>query len=350
VADKSNLPLENTDMYKHIATVSCKHAYYKDTSFRAVSFSIAEDSIKLFNDLGIILKKFTGGFHLLSASPELLISENNENSFKFYLNCSDPYYINFTNLPDEFSPIRDVFYFNNISTHKSSTENSYSLQKSTFVGKNDVCQLSHSTIRIPAFDSLKTYSFQDSLDSEIPKECIIEPILEYKIHTISNLREGLINIKLKNEVVHCVYYAPNVIWKKPLGIVELFTDTLFHDFKANKKADYIINYNNRTTIWKYFLTGLTYQGFEFDQLRILDKKKELIFENPQKQLIENNTEAIVFCSKNKIPFQEFTDDNFQLLIKGETVIKSMPQASPEHLFSEKTNDKKILYYSHIYVH
>ena len=340
--------------YSFIATISCKHPYFKDGSFRSIGFSISKDSTKLLNDLGVIIKQFPGGLHLLSASPELLISENNENSIKIYLNCSDPYHINFTNLPDDYSPIKDVFYFNNLSTQKSSAEKTYALQSSEFVDENDLSQLSHGTIEIPEFDSRNTYTFHDAANEEISKEYILESFLDSGKYTITDLPEGIINIKLENKIIHSVYYYPNAIWKKPLGIIELFTDTLYRDYKNNEKANYIVNYNNRSSIWKYFLTNKMFK--KYDALSIINKKKVKAFHAPEKEILQNNTEVIVFTAQNEIPFQEYTDDNFQLVDKYvsklvyEPVIKNLVQASPEQLFSEKNQDEKIIYYSHIYLH
>jgi hypothetical protein len=347
-------------MYHHIATISCIHPYFKDGSFRSIGFSASKDSSKLLHDLGVLIKPFPGGVHLLSAYPELLIIENNKNSIIFYLSCSDPYFINFTHLPDNYSPSKDVFYFNNLSTHISTFKKTYALQNSEFVDENDLSHLSNGTFEILDFDPTNTYTFHDAANNEIFKEHIIETFLNSGRYVITGLPEGLIAVKLENKVIQNVYYYPNAVWTKPLIIIELFTDTLYEHYKRNEKANYVVHYNNRSTIWKYFLTNPKFENFE--DLCIINKKKVKVFGTPEKYVLSNNKQALVFSSDNEIPFQEYTDEYFLLVdkyvlnpnnenkIEYEEVINNLVKASPEQLISEKNQNEKITYYSHIYIH
>lgn len=120
--------------YNLIATIYCKHNYFKDRVFKTIGFTIEEDSIKLMKDLGIVFKYFSGGFHLLSSNIDLLGSENEEKSLKIYLSCNDPYYINYTDVGNAYNPITDIFYFNN----KGIPADNDNLHAEEFVGLHDI--------------------------------------------------------------------------------------------------------------------------------------------------------------------------------------------------------------------
>jgi len=333
-----------------IATVLCKHPYFKDKMFRAIQFSIPQESAKLMNDLGILMKQISGGFNLYTANPNVL---NTKNSLKIYLNCSDTYYINYTDLP-EHSIHKNVYFFNNLNTHESALENSFFLQNTEYVGSNDLLPLGDGLIEIPNYNPQERYTFHDASNIQIPRTYFQETELNSGKYIALDVPEGIINIKRENQLIHSIYYIPNTVWKKPFAILELFTSSLYQDFKTSKKANYIINFNNRSTIWKYFLADPHYQNLQ--KLSIVNKENGSFFNSNKTQILHNNTEVRVFTLKEKLPLKEYTDDYFQLVENynpevrhGNVIINNLPNASPEQLFQEKTQDEKIIYYSHIYL-
>ncbi|WP_282122153.1 hypothetical protein [Algibacter mikhailovii] len=93
----------------------------------------------------------------------------------------------------------------------------------------------------------------------------------------------------------------------------------------------------------------------FDNLRSINKKNVKVFDKQQRQIMSRNTEVLVFSSKHEITFQEYTEDNFQLvdfffseeLYKPK--VKLLKYVSAEHVSSEKNQKKQFIYYAHIYV-
>lgn len=338
--------------YYLIASISFKHKYFKNGLFKTLSFSIAEDSTKIMKDLGIILKHFPGGFHLLSNNPELLVTQTNKKSLTFYFGNSDPYFINYTAL-DDYSPARDILYFNNSDKQRTFDENPFCMHNEDFVSLEDVIQSTNGTIEIPMFDETKTYQFYDVLNEELSTGSVQESLMDPGKYTVNELPEGLIHIKSDGSTVQKVYYSPNVVWNKPLGVLELFTNMLYQDYQLNEKVNYEVNFNNRRTIWKYFLTDPTFQ--QLNDLSIIDKEKGSIFKKPQKQKILENTDAIVFESKNKLPFSEFSHFTLQLIKNfnpnsgsGKVIVKNLPRASPDQLFNDSQEHEEFIY-SHIYI-
>ena len=335
--------------YSHILTFIFKHRYFSDELFRTVDVTYDDETKKTVKNLDLIIKPFEGGIHLLTSQPELLSSLNSSVSIRLYFNCKDPQFHNYTELP-EYQLSSGLLYFNNIST---SSNKSIHLQSEKSVGQSEIVQVSSGIINIPDYDSAQTYRFADATGTEIPSQFIKYPRKGLNKFTLENYQQGLVLVSIGNKEVGKVYYNPNPIWKKPLGVVDIFIGALIKQFEKIGTIEYVINFNNRKTIWKYFLVSAVYQ--KFNNLSIINKGKEQVFKEPQKQLVHQNPEVLVFESKNEISLAEFSEENFQLVDNfdpknhsGKIVLKSLAKASPDQLYNDVLNpsDKT---YSHIYI-
>lgn len=338
--------------YHHIATILCNHSYFKKGLFKSLDFTIADESLKLMKDLGIVLKQFAGGFYLLSSNPELLASDNKEHSLKIYLNCKDHYYINYTNLLS-YVPAEDIFYFNNINAIVPQNSNVRALHIEQYVGENNKIAISNGNIKIPEFDIAKNYMFKDASGGLVLRDNVQESTRYPGEIRITNISEGLVQIFSNDEVAHEVYYYPNAVRKKPLGIMELFTSVLFDHFEGGGKVNYELTFNIRHTFWKYFLRGSAYQ--RFNDLSVIHKNEGNRFSSFKKQQIDQNTGAIVFESKEALPLLEDSEVIFQLvnnydadLRSGRVLIKNLRHALPEQLYKELPPNNEHDF-SHIYI-
>jgi hypothetical protein len=338
--------------YSHILTFWFKHRYFKDELFKSVNISFADGSQKLINDLGIIIKPFSGGFNFLALNPELLDSGNDIHSLQIYLYIKDPLYINYTELPS--FDLRDkLLYFNNLSINAEPENKQYLLHQSKFASDDDVIQICQGRIDIPEYNPAIKYRFTDASGIEISSESLTQAKNDPNSFIISGIDQGLVRVFTANEELLKAYYYPLALWKKPMGVIEFFTGELFKQFKTQGKVDYAICFDNRKTKWKYFFISPVYQKFK--NLSIINKAKEQIFNPPKEQIVLENTQALVFESKNKIPLTEFSGENFQLVenydpIKrtSNPVLKTLTKASPEQLFSAASKaDENV--YSHIYI-
>ena len=338
--------------FNHILTFFFRHQYFNDKLFKSIEVSLDEGSHRLINNFGIVIKTFPGGFHLLSSNPDLLESVNETESLQLYLNCSDPYYINYTDLP-VYNLSNKLLYFNNLSGLKSEGENSLALHKEKSAGENELVQVVHEKVIIPDFNSGENYRFTDAAGNEIPSQSISPSIQNSSSFNISNLPQGLIFFHSGNNSVKKFYRYSKAVWKKPFAVLELFPGKLFHQFREKGKIDYVINFNNRKTIWKYFLVSPVYNKFK--NLSIINKGKEQVFNSPQIQQIHSNLEALVFESKSEISLAEQSDEYYQLVDnysagngKSKVVLKNLARASADQLYRDeaKTNET---FYSHIFI-
>ena len=170
---------------------------------------------------------------------------------------------------------------------------------------------------------------------------------------LSNLSQGLIIVHAGKQEAERIYYYPQAVWKKPFGILEIYTNTLLKHFREKGKTEYAVKFNNRQTIWKYFLVSPVYQ--KFNNLSIINKGKEQIFNGPEKQHVHEITDALVFESKNKIPLSENSEETYQMVENfdltnrsGKIVLKNLPKASPVQLYRDETKSDDAVY-SHIYI-
>jgi len=299
----------------------------------------------MLRNLQVIIKPFPGGFHLLSANPELLKSENDFTPMRFRFNCTDPYFINYSDLP-QFDLRNNLFYFNNLSPNL--TDAQLILHDENYVSANNIVKISLQTIQIaPNTEAF----FKDVKGNELfAAKSNHSPLAT--AYQFSEQDEGIIQVEPKTDKAFKVYYTNELFWKMPFGILEIFADDLYRHFATNGKVDYFIRFNKRSTVWKYILVDPVYR--KFPNLTIINKKREQVFSGPQKQTVYENTEALVFESKEKLPISEFQNDSFQLidaedptLKQGKIVVKNLPSASPDLIYTN--TEQTDIQYSHIYI-
>ncbi|BBE20716.1 hypothetical protein AQPE_4910 [Aquipluma nitroreducens] len=338
--------------YIHLLTFQFNHMYFNDKLFKSVEITFDAETTQLLKNLDLILKPFPGGFNLLTSNPELLKTTIDAYPIRFYINSKDPEYINYTQLPN-YKISENLLYFNNLTINPSTNNKSLRLHSGEFVGDTDIVAVCQGHISIPGYDKTKTYRFSDALGDAIADQSVIQAKPDSEVFNISNLPQGLIRYSDGSAELGRTYYNPAAIWKKPLGILEIFTNSLLSQFVKNGTVEYAVNFNNRKTIWKYFLINPIYQ--KFNNLSIINKVKEQAFNGPLKQQVHLNTDALVFESKDEIALAEFSDDNFQLVENfdvgthsGKIILKNLVKASSAQLFvDESPSGKKT--YSHIYI-
>ena len=339
--------------FNHIVTILFKHQYFSNNQFKSINISYEKETSKLLRNLDVIVKSFPGGVHLLSSAPELMkLQGETEEPLRLQLTCWDDVFINYTDLPP-YRPGDSLLYFNNQNINLKAKDNRFLLHVNEFVDKNEIVPIGKEKITIPQFDKKKKYVFTDVSGHEIPLQNIRQALPDSGDFYIVNTSEGIINIQEGETRIGKVYNYTNAVWRKPLGILEIFPGKLYEHFKEKGKIEYVINFNNRKTIWKYFLVDPVFQ--KFTNLTIINKAKEQVFKTPEKKQFHEEMEALVFESKNKIPISEFSNNTFQLVDSydpksksGKVILKNLANASPEQLYRDETNSNEIIY-SHIFI-
>ena len=329
--------------YQYLLSLEFRHNYFKDGLFRSIQVSFDEVTMQLTKNLGIIIKPYPGGVHLLCLDPTLLNTATESTALRLFLECNDPYYINYSELGN-YSPSEELLYFNNLATLPDGDGTALKLHNEAYVGQIDSCKLSTGEFTVSEVDSTKSYQFIDQLGYDVSNK--VRASNSIGTFLISNLPQGMIRILVDGVERERVYYNPNSVWKKPLGIVELFVSQLFETYQQNGKQAYALNFKTRKTIWKYFLADPAYR--KFNNLRIISDTQERIFGPPVEEEV-SDSKALMFESKEALPLLEYSDAHFKLIDEGEpnpkVVITALPLPSPEQLHY---GDRKTVY-SHIYL-
>lgn len=100
------------EQFTHIATITYQHNFYENKTFKELITVISSQAgHKVLQDLGLLIKPFLGGIHILSSDIEKLQLEE-ESFISFDLNCSNPTYVNYTQFPADYHT-GDILHFNN---------------------------------------------------------------------------------------------------------------------------------------------------------------------------------------------------------------------------------------------
>ena len=334
-----------------ILKIIFQHHYFSNNQFKSLQLSFDKDTERLIVNLGIMIKIFPGGLHLMASEPELLEASDELGPIRLQLNCNDSRFVNYTELP-AYSISNHILYFNNMNNGAPQKNNRYFLHEKEFANQQDIVPVTHGKITIPEFNAKKKYVFTGAAGEEIAPQCIRQSRPDSGNFVLYDFPEGIVEVKEGKKAITKVYHSPNPVWKKPLGILEIFPGQLYTHLKEKGKAEYIVSFNNRQTIWKYFLVSPAYQ--KFDNLTIINKSKEPAFKKPVKQSVHDELEALVFESNNKIPIEEHSN-GFQLiegydpkLKSGKVILKHLATASPDLLYRDETNSGEAIY-SHIFI-
>lgn len=330
--------------YQYLLSLEFRHKYFKDGLFKPLQLSFDAESQQLLKDFGLILKSYPGGLHLLCLDLELLKTASKNTALQILLDCNDPYFINYSDLPN-YNPSDTVLYFNNLNSKANSENSALNLHSEINVGKKDVYKLSSGTLKLDTLKKERTYHFKDEGGNDISDNIHIKWI-EDNGFLISNRYEGSINVYEKENEIDKVYANPNPVWKKPMAIIELFLSKMFENFEPDKKLKYIVSFNSIKTHWRYILADPIYKNFQNLTIVIKGQENEVfarVTDNPSE-----GSQYPVFQSIEKLDLLEYSEDFYSLMNdeNSSPIIKALPRAAPEHLVFGK--DKKTMY-SHIYL-
>jgi len=246
--------------YRQVAVLFFKHQYFKTKLFRSIEVSYDENTAKLATDLSIIIKPFPGGIYILSSNPDLLDTTAETVPLRLHLNCKDPYYINYTELPT-YNLNDTLIYLNNLALDADANNDATKLHKEKFIGVENLVELNQGKINIPSYDPNQQYLFTDPFGREISKKYIKPSTNNPSEFIVSGMPQGAIYLTANTKVIKKIYYYPKRVWKKPMAIIDIYPSKLLEQYKESKKLEYIINFNNRETIWKYFFVSPLYQYY-----------------------------------------------------------------------------------------
>tara|TARA_R110002051_G_scaffold203205_1_gene269617 strand:+ start:489 stop:1568 length:1080 start_codon:yes stop_codon:yes gene_type:complete len=355
--------------YQYLLSLEFRHNYFKDGLFRSIQVSFDEVTMQLTKNLGIIIKPYPGGVHFFASNLELLKGIPLTTPLRLFLTSNDPNYINYTVL-NGYTPLSSILYFNNLHPTKEviieadlpseekGSLTKFNLHSEDFISKNEIVRLNFgsldiSKLEIPDYAIGKQYNFKDIFGKNL-KDHILKTNEETDQFYISNLPQGIIRIFSNEQEVAKVYYNPQSVWKKPMGIIELYLSKIDDHQQPENKLIYRLKFDVQKTKWKYFLVDSVYEKYK--GLMIVDSSDKQHFTPSKEEKFQGKNVRVIESTK-EIGLAEFSNSIFQLKNKvyhdeleteAITVIGALPTATAEQIHFNDKNNKETKY-SHIYL-
>lgn len=269
---------------------------------------------ELLSKWGIIHKVINSKLVLLCETlkdqqkvPAFLPSE----AFKmvFLVSSSDPYFLNFTELP--LAVKGQALYFSNhydnvqngeLLLHRRSTATAIDqimLRPLSFSGKlDDAARENNVTVK-------------DDTGNTVWNKTIPAGIAEYYV---SLPNEGLYTLEAGDEDAMQLYALANE-HGHVLGVIELFSDDkvpaafrLISSDNSITRQEYALQFANRATTWAYFIRSNAAGG----DMWIGSAKSDVVFSGPEQVILLNGDKADAYYSESTLPLEERPKAFFQL--------------------------------------
>jgi hypothetical protein len=324
--------------YKALFKLSVLHNYYAEQPSNDFRMVPSPESLKLAKRLGLILKESNGEYVMMYEPHKLdgfLGEVENKYPIKFtyLLYTSNPYFLNFTDLPIEGGS--EIFYFSNNLVNR--TDNDIFLHQSKFAGTKDRAVL-RTSVEISADSKEKLAEVKDEMGVLVytrklaaGEKMLLDnkqlPIGKYQLYEDGNLKSTFV-------------LFTDVPVRRPIAVVDISLSGIIKDefilgVKENDvpRYNYFVSFSSRNTFWKYFLIGKYNSTLKNTMIDSGDTK--LKFKGPAEVKMQNGTDAILFESDIPLPLKQIQDLRFQLknvrlgISRGKTIMDRLPLASPE---------------------
>jgi hypothetical protein len=338
--------------YYSLFKLAVLHNYYAEQPSNDFKLEPTEDTLAIIKKLNLIFKEVNGEYFILY-DPDKIdgflgeVERKQNIKFTFLLNCSNPYFVNITEIPVEGRS--EFFYFSNQHTNHIG-ENTY-LHHSEFAGKADKVFV-ESNIEISGDGKKKLVELKDDAGNIILTKNIES---EEKFYISNkNVPLGKYHLFVNGNFQRAFILFSNVPLKRPIGIVEFsFAGKIREEFIQGVKQNeipfynYKISFTSRSTFWKYFLVGKYNSNLKNTTIDSGDDKVK--FKGPQEVKLHNGTDAIMFVCDGALPLKQIQEHRFQLknvkagVLNGKTIMDRLPLPSPEIIKPESKDENSIIF-------
>ncbi|MCB0643888.1 MAG: hypothetical protein KDC44_19710 [Phaeodactylibacter sp.] len=348
--------------------VRCKHRFYADGNCKDLEFVPTPDTAAELKNLRILFRSTADGLALLYDQEQTLRNLNSPLSgvekLTFLIRNKNPLFLNFTELP--FPEPGTILYFNNLSENLGGKDKK---DKLLHGGDSAAEAAAQQVLAVPPHFELPHQStgktapkveLKDALGKAVDIDGSFEDLSAKKgtvRFQVPHLPTGRYNLSIGKDTwalfisalpMHRYQGALDIYLKAAPGTYRLIgKDEL-------QEQDYVLQFNNRSTFWRYYLIDQTdkYGEPSFSSPSV-SNGEEIKFSKPTNVELNNGQQAVVIESQVALPLQELmsTKNRLNLKVKkdGKWLNKAirLPLAGPEVIKPEK-DTKKI--YSEIYVY
>ncbi|MEQ3656378.1 MAG: hypothetical protein ABNH00_10980 [Dokdonia sp.] len=339
------------EQFIHIATVLFEHEYFTNGVLETVEVTAQTKTLRTLKNLGILIKPFKGGIHMLTSNVEGLSTFTED--LRFEMRCRDAYFINYTTLP-QFQPAQDICYFSNKESQEMAESPKLGLHES-FVGKKDILTAYTEAVVLDSFHPDSNYTFETAA-GVLDAWQVQQPNVSENKFIFYNVPEGIVQVKGTRSEPENFYYSPDVLWHKPIGIIEIAPHQLYKHYKAKTTTvQYVVTFAARQTFWEYYFSYDTLASLE--NIAIIKSNKQQDFKH-----VGTDQNSMIYRAAAPRKLSQTNQENLQLAhnFSPQTVldrsydliINQLPIPSPNQLFpnSDNPSDPTAALYSRIYIH
>ncbi|MEM7106108.1 MAG: hypothetical protein AAF502_23450 [Bacteroidota bacterium] len=342
--------------YKGLLVLRMRHSYYRDANPSDLSIVPTTETLETLRDHDLLYKAFNDGFAILYSTEktgQLIDLMEEDFRLTFFINNTDPYLINYTELP--FTGPDQFYSFNNLGDLPEK-EGSLQLHRGDSPGEDTIRTVKPAafTYQVNPKAQHTTIEVTDVLNNRLIKEDIKD--MPYFPIDLTYEPQGEYTLKVNGKEDQTFYALHEKMKGPPFGMIDLFLKDALKLASGGKKEferlEYLINFEARTTTWNYlFINEDETRNFNFSDYQITNSKKKISFTDPETITLPTGLEATIMASESPIALKEYPEENFQLKVKkngkGITFQVDLPNPTVDAL---KINTDNGEMYSEIFVY
>lgn len=335
--------LKTTLSFRSLLRFNVFHEYYAQRFCRDFDFYPTASTQVWLKKMDLVYKVNDFGFEIgYNMDRQEIISYFLEQEdllkLSFVLFPKNPFFFNFTNLP---FVADSTFYVSNLNPNVLA-ENDLRLHKANFLGKEDLFPIKEAFFDIESAKENQNLEILDINSRTVFQKVLLEGKNQVDI---SDLPAGKYALTLDKKIVEEFVFANFKSASKPLVFIDFFWVS---PTKNKKKYDlysqntvtsrlYHLVFQNRSTIWKYYVVPKYANNFTSLQLETSNNSK---FSKAVETQISDGSKAFLFVSEQPLELKEITNYEFQLKKQqrsdtSKVVIKRMPVANNKLIKPEK---------------
>lgn len=338
--------LEISFQYRTLFKLSVLHDFYAEQNTRDLMLVPTPETLKLAKRLGLVIKETNRDYQVLYEPDKLEgfiaeVEKKNIVKFTFILQCNNPYFINYTDIPANDNA--GIFYFSNNKVSKDGED--LLLHTGKFAQNSNRYKLKIG-LEISGQGKERELTIKDDYNTEITKKKVGPEETVFLDNRA--LPIGLYNVE-EGKSKEAIVLFSQVPVKKPVAVIDISLSGLIKkEFLEAAKVNSLPTYNykvsfaSRMTYWRYLLIGKYNNTLKNTAINSVDKI--VTFSGPRECKLLNGQEVIEFISEKPLALKERPNYNFQLksvkagVANGKTILEKLPQASVEVIKPESREE------------
>lgn len=320
------IQLDLSSRHTELCDLHFLHEYFKDSMFSSAELVPDAETIFDMRRLHLLYridrKGLVLGYRIGEGSSNLQ-RLTKPMRLTFWIKVNDPYFLNYSELPFEFS--NHLYYFSNREAGKLDTSKRTLSQNAIVTGED----------RVPMGGPIVRYDYARPLiDAEIEaRDDFGQVAFELKQQgensfvnvNLNGEYPGKFHLYINQELVFSYYMVPTSVGKV-LGVVDIFIDkndqsiySFFDGIGDLIRQRYEVRFKNRSIKWKYLVVESTPVSVHTDP-QVIDARRgrnldTMPFDAPKEVELSANMKAIEITTKGFIPLKEVQEERFKLRTK-----------------------------------